>query len=66
MHKIKPLSDFSILNICLSAQEKENLYFFVHSPCAVFSAHVSHKGSFICREGGMEKKTFPFELTDLQ
>lgn len=27
---------------------------------------LSYKASFICREGGMEKKTFPFELTDLQ
>lgn len=37
-----------------------------HVSCSVFSAQLSHKGSFMCREGGMEKKTFPFELTDLQ
>lgn len=32
IHKTRPLSDFSILNICLSAQEKENLYFFCSLP----------------------------------
>ncbi len=48
------------------AKANENFFFFFHVSCSVFSAQLSHKGSFMCREGGMEKKTFPFELTDLQ
>lgn len=47
-------------------QKQMKTLFFFHVSCSVFSAQLSHKGSFMCREGGMEKKTFPFELTDLQ